>query len=257
MNRRFWQCLTMLMLVCQVSHLAGFVLVRTPGFSTADITGRFQIFISHASEMAWIAALQSHSVDIDYEGEDDEIIYGWGLGIPVKDKVEIDFWLYGPFWSIWPATLSPSGVELQAKVLLSKEDKWFLSLAPAFVSTWTAEQEDWKATYSDVNKAVTNGIRLPLIYSYRSLPNLNHNLSVGLRCDWVTLRGYTNSPPTWNPEPFKRGPTAVVTGNVSYDMSIQIRAVILNFEVGVEAFEGSGGRLDTAIIWGASLGTVW
>jgi hypothetical protein len=123
MNRTIVLYATLALLAWPVGKLAGWADVRSVNLDSAEIGGCYQIFVSHALNMGGIMQNREYSGDDFYEEEEYNWIYGWGMGIPFKDRIEVGIWLYGPFWSIWPAMLKPAGFELQTKVKLVQWEK--------------------------------------------------------------------------------------------------------------------------------------
>ena len=108
--------LLLLLLAWPFTALPGWSYLKTPSFLSAEVKGEYLIFVSHALDMEGIWMNRLNFNDEEYLEEEFNLIYGLGMGLPFSKKFELVFWLYGPFWSIWPVTATPTGWELQAKL---------------------------------------------------------------------------------------------------------------------------------------------
>jgi len=240
-----------LMLAWPLTQLGGWCFYRTSDYNSAEIKGEYLIFISHCLDLENIWLNQE---DLgDYEEEEFNWIYGWGLGIPVKKLAEIKLWLYGPFWSVWPMVLKPTGMELQVRLLLMKKDSATLSISPAYVSTWGSEEYEMK-DYVETYECSTKGFRLPLTFSYRSSPRTEFTVSGEFAIDWMNLKGRAYD---WRAQSYVSQPSPIAHGGVGFSFMHQIRPITLSAELGVHGYQGITGKLKTQITYGLAMGTVW
>lgn len=247
--------LTMLFIAMSSASLCAISFVKTSGFQTAKIRGSYQIFISHAIDLGVIMFNSDEdNYDSDEYGEsEDDLVYGIGIGFPFLSKYEADIYIYGPFWSIWPVALRPSGFEAQVKFLCLHEGKGYLSLVPGYVASW-GDYDDWDKSSFEVENSHSQGLRVPVIYTYQQTANTIHNVAVSFGTDWVTLhlRDYSHYPYLSSTK------TQPITHwNIGYDNELRIGPVIIDLNLGLELYGGRGGKLRNTLTYGASMGTEW
>jgi hypothetical protein len=235
----------LMLLACR--HSDALADIKTCTYMTAVPSNSFHLFSGTGLNMS------SLRDTFGYAGSGYDITAGGVfIGVRVNPRLE----LVGSLW----VKDAIEGGELQGKYLFWNKERQYLSIAPGFVYSSGEKYENQQTDVLKIDKCVSGGIDLPLIYTYDTRRNLLINAYLAGGCQWIKYWGqrpiYDDDMGVYGPHYFDQPYKPYVMLRLGASMEAIYKPLSMIPVLGFTVYDNNG-KAKTAYNLGLSVGASW